>query len=143
MLNALQQQTACTLQQMQEQQQQLDQLDTQIQALTQQVQQQQQKLQEQRRVSEELMPQQRDMRNRLDLAQARKKTLYMPEYKKGTMQRDTAAALLPPFVARKGEIALERKALIKEAEGRAKQAGMLRAENETLYGYIKGDVCKP
>ncbi|KAL8274220.1 hypothetical protein Esti_001809 [Eimeria stiedai] len=62
------------------------------------------------------------------------------DYKRGWAQRDLAATLLPPFVARKGELDLQKKALFKEAATRAKAAEFLKAENEALYGSMKGDT---
>ncbi|KAL8455072.1 hypothetical protein Emag_001097 [Eimeria magna] len=142
-------------------------------ALHQQIEQQHQKLKEQRRVSEELEPQHRNLRSRLGLAQlefvegneahsaahaalktvagelqrARDELLHSKtalekskvDYKRGSAQRDLAATLLPPFVARKGELELQKKAFLKEAAMRAKEAEVLKAENEALYGSIKGD----
>ncbi|KAL8447424.1 hypothetical protein Emed_004378 [Eimeria media] len=61
------------------------------------------------------------------------------DYKRGSAQRDLAATLLPPFVARKGELELQKKAYLKEAAMRAKEAEVLKEENEALYGSIKGD----
>ncbi|CDJ57801.1 hypothetical protein, conserved [Eimeria maxima] len=137
MLDALQQQNACIEQQMQEQQQLINHLDTQIQL-------------EYADGTERRSTMQTEIKEAIKtLHDAKEELMHFKtalekakmDYKKGTAQRDAAAALLPPFVARKGEMATERRMLLKEAEERAKQAAALRAENENLDSYIKGDVC--
>ncbi|XP_026194029.1 uncharacterized protein LOC113147492 [Cyclospora cayetanensis] len=53
------------------------------------------------------------------------------DYNKGTVRRDRAAALLPVLVARKGELELQKKALLMESASRTKEErrGVQRRDN--------------